>query len=369
MTAPSLPAWDDRAVLAGVDSGGTSTSIIAADAEGERCPFPRTRGSLSGLRSDGELRDIMTEVFTLIARSSPARQKAYIWISCAGYADSTRDRFLRLMSQADPGFRAGLVGISNDSAALVLAHEPGTVIVIAGTGSEIIARTPDRGLISIGGDEWVAADHGSAFWIGMHGIRAAYQALTGGSGSVLLDALVAHYGQGGDHGRGGKPASARAIVRFLAEQDPRPKTAIASFAPCVTLHAEQGDTVARRIVRRSAEDLADLAAGAYRGLAAGAQAVPPSFILSGSVGWRSPLYAQIFRAALDERLFDVQRRLGTDISLRLQPDGSQEALRLAERLMRGSIGTDHGDGHELFSVLQIPWPAPTEKRANGTGRP
>ncbi len=364
MTALQALTWDDSAAVAGVDSGGTSTSIVAADRDGQYCPFPRLRGSLSGLRSDSELADTLAGIFDSIARSSPARQSAYIWISCAGYADSTRDRFLRIISRLAPGFQAGLVGISNDSACLALAHEPGTIIVIAGTGSEVISRTSAGGLIGIGGDEWVAADHGSAFWIGLRGIRAAYHALTSGSDSVLLNALVAHYGDAAVGDRGGTEASARAIVRHLAERDLRPKAAIASFAVCVTRHAEDGDAVARRIVRRSVEDLADLAVLAYRRLAAGTAApLPPSFILSGSVAWRSPLYAQVFRAALDERLFDVRYKYGADISLQLQPDGAREALHLAEGLMRGNTGPGGLACSDLLSVLEIPWRA----RADGRG--
>jgi N-acetylglucosamine kinase-like BadF-type ATPase len=223
--------------------------------------------------------------------------------------------------------------MSNDGVGLLLAHESELVAVIAGTGSVAMARNSVGEVITRGGDEWVVADYGSAFWLGLEGIRAAYRALEGGPDTALLNCLLQHFSPLKDDDRDARVV-VREIARRLASLGTDTKPTIASFAAQVTREAELGDVEAQKIVRRAVDDLAGAAARVYRELAAQVEGrvVAPRFLLIGSVGYRSPFYFEAFRASLAQFLFDVRESLGRSIDLECQLNGLPEALTLAQRL-------------------------------------
>ena len=76
---------------------------------------------------------------------------------------------------------------------IIITHDPELVTIIAGAGSVAMARQASGDVIVSGGDEWVVADAGSAFWIGIQGIRAAYQAMEGGPDTALVNGIIEHY--------------------------------------------------------------------------------------------------------------------------------------------------------------------------------
>lgn len=83
----------------------------------------------------------------------------------------------------------------------------------------------------------------------------------------------------------------------------------------------------------------------YRDLAAKAPSrnVRPRFLVSGGVAYRSPFYAQAFKAALDQTLFDVREHHGS-LELETQLNGLGEAVELARRLSNDeTIPTLDGD--------------------------
>jgi N-acetylglucosamine kinase-like BadF-type ATPase len=227
------------------------------------------------------------------------------------------------------------VGISNNGVGLLLAHDSELVSIIAGTGSAAMARNPAGGVITRGGDEWVVSDHGSAFWLGLCGIRAAYNALEGGPETAMLNCLVEHFSPlKDDDATHGTRDVVRQIARQLASLGTDTKPRIASFAPEVTRQAELGDDEAQKIVRQAVDELAAAAARVYRELAAQPEerVVAPRFLLSGSIGYRSRFYFEAFRASLDQFLFDVRESSGRQIQLDCQPNGLSEALTLARYL-------------------------------------
>ena len=201
------------------------------------------------------------------------------------------------------------------------------------------ARTPTGEVIVRGGDEWVAADFGSAFWIGLHGIRTAYSAVEGGPETALIKSLVDRFSPL-NHEESGKTLRSvvKEIARGLAGLGSDTKSVIASFAPHVTRQAELGDDEAQRIVRHSAEELASSAARVYRELASMAEGrvVAPRFLINGSVAFRSPYYLEAFTASLDQFLFDVREKSERAIELTHQLNGLDEALEMAKRLASGS---------------------------------
>jgi len=230
------------------------------------------------------------------------------------------------------------VGISNDAVSLLLANDSELVVVIAGTGSVAMARNPIGEVITRGGNEWVAADYGSAFWLGLNGIRAAFSALEGGPDTAMLSSLIEHFSPlREDNGKRETRSIVQEIVRKLAGLGTDTKPTVASFAREVTRQAELGDEEAQKIVRRGVDELAGSAARVYRELAAQAEGriVRPRFLLSGGLGYRSPFYSEAFRASLEQFLFDVREKTNRRIEFERQLNGLSDALVLAGYLSKG----------------------------------
>jgi N-acetylglucosamine kinase-like BadF-type ATPase len=322
--------------LVGIDSGGTHTNIRIVGPDDQQKTVPEISLSLSSNRSNPELRVVMQDIFAAISGITLG-QPSCIWINAAGYSPSSKRRFERLLSEAIDGLDIQ-VGMSNDAFGLVLAHDAEMVIVVAGTGSVAMARNPAGEVITRGGDEWVVADFGSAFWIGLTGIRAAYSALQGGPETALSQCLIETFRGPRDEDEDRTTmAIVQEIARDLASRGTGTKPSIASFAPQVTRQAELGDEEAQRIVRNAAEELANAASRVYREVAAQAEGrvVLPRFLISGSVAYRSPFYLEAFKGSLEQSLFHVRETIEHDIELKHQLNGLSEALTLAKQLSEG----------------------------------
>ena len=319
--------------LVGVDSGGTHTNVRVKDPDGNQRPIAEIEKSLTSNRSSAELGQVFSELFAAV-RAHTLGRRTIMWINAAGYSVPTRARFERLLRVAATEFE-GRVGICNDAVGLLLARDAEIVGVIAGTGSVAMARDGRGEVVTRGGDEWVVADYGSAFWIGLNGIRAAYQALEGGTETSLLTCLVQHYSPlKGDDPDEKLHATISEIARRLASLGTDTKPTIASFAREVTRQAELGDDEAQRIVRIAVDELAAAAARVYREVAnrAKPRIVAPSFLLSGSVSYNSRFYHETFRASLSQFLFDVRESTRHEIDLSQQLNGLADALHLADLL-------------------------------------
>ncbi len=338
--------------LVGVDSGGTHTNMRVLAPDGTQKAVAEIDRSLSSNRTNAELQIVCSEIFSVI-QARTLGEPACVWINAAGYSAVSRQRLERLVTAAISRLNVR-VGMANDGVSLLLAHNSELVAVIAGTGSVAMARNSDNKVITRGGDEWVVADYGSAFWLGLEGIRAGYRALEGGPDTALLSCMLRHFSPLKDDDRDARVV-VREIARRLASLGTDTKPTIASFAAQVTREAELGDNEAQKIVRHAVDDLAGAAARVYRELAAQVEGrvVSPRFMLIGSVGYRSPFYLEAFRASLAQFLFDVRESVGRSIELECQLNGLPEALILAKHLADGKQILELSDQHP-FSTQTSP---------------
>jgi N-acetylglucosamine kinase-like BadF-type ATPase len=321
----------------GIDSGGTHTNMRLITPEGEQKSIPELDRSLSSNRSNTDLREVLRDIFASIL-SFTRGEATCVWINAAGYSAATKKRFDDLLQEVVGDVGNLQIGISNDAIGLLLAHDSEYVVTIAGTGSVSMARTPSGGVVKRGGDEWVVADYGSAFWLGLTGIRSAYSAWEGGPDTALLKCLLERYRsfseENDEHDTG---PQVQAIARSLGSLGSNLKPIVASFAPDVTRQAELGDEESQKIVRRAADELASASARVYREVAAQAEGrvVMPRFLISGSVAYRSPFYLETVKSSLDQFLFDVRENIDHAVELNHQLNGLSEALSLAKRLEDG----------------------------------
>ena len=130
------------------------------------------------------------------------------------------------------------------------------IIAIAGTGSIAFGRNEDGKTARAGGWGYVFGDEGGAFDLTRRALRAALQNEEGWGPQTSLRGLLL--------GATGAANANELLHRFYTSEYPR--TVVASFAPLVSRAAEEGDTVARAIVKEAAAKLAWFVEGVYRSL-------------------------------------------------------------------------------------------------------
>ncbi|MGH9424121.1 MAG: BadF/BadG/BcrA/BcrD ATPase family protein, partial [Thermoanaerobaculia bacterium] len=201
-------------------------------------------------------------------------------------------------------------------------------VVIAGTGSSVILRARDGAIHQAGGHEWVACDYGSAFWIGIQGIREAYRNFEDGQSSALLNRFRELYGIEEDD----KFALVKKL-RDLAVGDRDMKKDIARFAQYVCALASRGDEAAQNLVKLEAEDLADVTATAARRHFDRAELLEGiRLVQCGSLLMESDFYRTSFETQLELRLLsdDAEK---VKIDWERAATGAQHAIALARELV------------------------------------
>ncbi len=324
-------------IFVGVDSGGTRTNVQILEWEGTVTPpqissyevSETLSGALQESQIPSTLRSILAPLEMRVQESSLGALPVHLWISAAGFAEWTRDRYVLALNELASdilGERIKSVGIANDAVSLLLGFRADGII-IAGTGSNVIVRGPNRVLYQSGGHEWVACDYGSGFWIGLRAIRAAYRDLEDGNRSVLLQRLREVYGV--------RPGDDRALIhrlRDLGVGDENVKKEVARFAADVCHASERGDAVAQNIVKSEAEELADVTAGALRRTVTREQLEKGIRMVQCGSLIGNPFYRASFEAQLEMRLLS-----GTEKDVQFDwhrvVTGSESAVRLAQDLL------------------------------------
>jgi len=140
-------------------------------------------------------------------------------------------------------------------------YRPHGVAVVAGTGATAWAVRADDGQHRVfGGWGSLLGDEGSAYALGLAGLRAAVRVFEGRAEapSLLLPAVLRHFGLA-------EPTFREDLV-FLAYHKPLTRAEIAALATVVTGLAAQGDPLAARLTAEAAADLTALALHAARRL-------------------------------------------------------------------------------------------------------
>jgi glucosamine kinase len=234
--------------MIGVDGGATGTIAILADEEGhilhsaqasasnyiavgqDEARAALHRAVTEAVQGAGKLlSDCTVAVFGLAGLNHPSDGEVY-------------------RSLIEPIGLGGELYIENDMVvawAAATACKPG-VIIIAGTGSSAFGVNAAGKRVKTLGWDYVLADQGSGYWIGLLGLRAAIKAWDGRlDNTPLLQAMVDHY-----HLQGPEDMLKLAYTPHFGKPE------IAQFAKEVSVCAEQGDPVAQDILRQAGHELA-----------------------------------------------------------------------------------------------------------------
>jgi len=183
--------------------------------------------------------------------------------------------------------RATLV---SDAEAVLAAteSEASVIVVIAGTGSVVLGRDKHGTLHRVGGHGHLLDDYGSAYDIGLSGLRAVLEAHDGrGPKTALAKTLLAAAGFG----------DVSEIVPWLYGATEH-KREVARLAPVVIEAAAKGDGPAIAIIERAAAELARWVGVAAKTMTATKR--PQKIVLAGGV----LVHSERYRHLVAERILD-----------------------------------------------------------------
>jgi len=225
-----------------VDAGGTKTDFALAD---DHQILARARaGSIKRMRVDAATANFHLEaaLAELAALSGISLQQ--VTCTCVGTAGETVPLVVEWIREAFGSRVGGELVIRGDvEIALDAGFRGGEgILVLAGTGSNVIARGADGKLQGAGGYGPVLADQGSGHRIGEQVLRRIFLAKDERVTTLLSEAVLQFWQLG----------SLNELIAFV-HADPRPD--LSKLAPIVLQCAEAGDVLALEVLEHEGEEL------------------------------------------------------------------------------------------------------------------
>jgi N-acetylglucosamine kinase-like BadF-type ATPase len=308
------------AAVVGIDGGGTKTLTLLADAGGT--VIARAQGGPSNQNVVGPDAAAATIARTMIECCRSAGMfvegiaAGVIGLAGAGSPDE-RMNLLRLIgSHFDATVRERLrLRIETDARiALEGAFDGGPgIVVIAGTGSAVIAKNAEGEVRTFGGWGRVLGDEGSGYFIGREALRSLLLTCDAAGALGPLERSVAE-----ETGLRTRDQIISAVYRD--------NFTMPSIAPLVLRAADAGDAHALSIVNTAAGFLADQVAIAVDRLV---WKDDPGIVFTGGLIDAGGLYAGMLEAAIRERT----SRARVHAPLRSPAEG---AVRMARTIMGGA---------------------------------
>ncbi|MBT4914653.1 MAG: hypothetical protein HOI62_04840 [Gemmatimonadales bacterium] len=298
-------------IVVGVDGGGTSTRAVVLDETGHEMARAEGPGAVATLDDPGA---VSAAVVSVVARALEDADVTLpvdvLWAGLSGAGrDDVQAAVRASLMEASLAERV-FVGTDVEAAfsdAFPLA-EPG-ILLIAGTGSILWARSPGAHMIRVGGWGQDMGDEGSGYWIGREALRSVAAAADGRGPETELTgkALV--------HSSGQEPGDLIAWAASASKSD------IAALAPAVTEVADAGDGVAERILSEAVEELVGhITVGVER---SGPWQSRPTLCVWGGLVWKG--------GPLHRRLNGAVRQLAVDLASReLDPPAGAARMALSE---------------------------------------
>jgi dTDP-4-amino-4,6-dideoxygalactose transaminase/N-acetylglucosamine kinase-like BadF-type ATPase len=236
-----------------VDGGGTTTRVAlwrdGDDTACVRCDGPSCNPrSVGRTRALAHLDDLMRTAWQRRPADVDSLDSAWLCLSTASTRKALDDFATGLLDlPSSPLHQAADVWVTNDIGPLLVhdGHATDRVVVICGTGTGFSAVNVTKGLTArASGKDYLLADEGGGFDIGLQGLRAAVRDTDGRGPRTRLTRSVRQWRDVGQD-----------ELFDLVHGSDEPKVLVASFAPFVLSAAQEGDACARGIVQRAVEEL------------------------------------------------------------------------------------------------------------------
>jgi N-acetylglucosamine kinase-like BadF-type ATPase len=237
-----------QTLILGADGGGSKTIGLLADSSGTVLARGRGDGSNQNVIGIDNAARNLAELIATLARMAdrPVAEIGSVVLGLAGAGAGT-DRQVLIEAIQDRLRAMGLprlpISIKSDGRiALEGAFDGGPgIVVVAGTGSVVMGKSPDGETISIGGWGRVIGDEGSGYFIGLEALKAVSREIDGRGEAGRLRVSISS--------RFGLETRERITAAIYRE-----KFDIPSIAPAVLDAAEAGDRVALGILTRAARE-------------------------------------------------------------------------------------------------------------------
>lgn len=234
----------------GIDAGGTSSRAVLIDETGA---VLGTGAAGPANPAGGDRETALSNMALSVERALNGLDPGVIGAVCAGTAGvlSVTDEVRSLAAELRRRFRTDCdVELVSDAVIAFAAGSaaPDGTVVVSGTGAVAFGI---RGHLDPAkrsdGYGWLLGDGGSGFWIGREAVVAALRHIDGnGPGGRLVEAIISTVSPG-------ERRSGALIAQCMAEAPVR----LARFASLVCEAAEGGDLVAKSIVTRAVDLLAE----------------------------------------------------------------------------------------------------------------
>jgi N-acetylglucosamine kinase-like BadF-type ATPase len=261
-----------------IDAGGTKTEVAVGDEQqvlsrevGPSIKIPSVGKEVAG----ANLREVVAR-----ALSHAGLTVKQIEGACVGMSGISRDDIRSWLTQSLAELlpaKAMIVGDQEVAHYAAFLGEPG-VLVIAGTGSIAIGRSPEGMTARCGGWGAKFSDEGSAFWIGELAARKLFRLRDRGAEAPLLGRIVDDLHLAG-------------ADQLVTAQD---GFDFASLFPTICKTAQEGDLTAWYVLSEAGRELADMALAVAQSL----RLVRGTVCGAGSVFRYAPLVRSAFRGAL-----------------------------------------------------------------------
>jgi glucosamine kinase len=278
-----------------VDSGGTKTDYVLAD---ETHELARVRtGTIKRMRTDAATAGHNLDAALKELTAKTGVSMAEITRTCVGTAGesvSLVTDWLRASIGARVG--GGLLILGDVEIALDAAF-PGQsgVLVMAGTGSNVVGRTRGGQLVRAGGYGPVLSDQGSGHRIGHEGLRALFLARDEERSTLLLPAVLAYWQLG-------------SVDELVGYANAIPSPDFSKLTEVVLQCAQAGDAIASTLLREQGEELAYLVRLVIRRMrrVADEAAWTPPIAYTGSILQNVPPVRDALIAAVQQEFPEVR---------------------------------------------------------------
>ncbi|MFQ5945067.1 MAG: N-acetylglucosamine kinase [Anaerolineae bacterium] len=278
----------------GVDGGGTKTEAGIVDGTGQLLGTGQAGPSnYDDVGADTAQANISLAVEAAKKNvDSPGAQFDAAFLGMAGLPSAKDRAIIRNIAQNLRLSSPETTGVDSDvriALAAGLGGRPG-MVQIAGTGSHTFGMNAAGESWRAGGWGHLLSDEGSGYWLGIQAMKAAVRATDGRiNDTSLVERVQTHLGL--DHMN---EIMHRIYVGGLSRAD------VAAMAPLVMDAAQDGDKVARALIRRGAEELAMcvMAVAERLGFADG----PSELATVGGLFEAGDVFAEPFRSAVVARL-------------------------------------------------------------------
>jgi N-acetylglucosamine kinase-like BadF-type ATPase len=241
------------AFFLGIDGGGTKTECVIGDSE--RVLGSSVEGTIKikkvGADAAGQALETAIQAACKRADVGPGQ----IARTCIGLAGSSIPEVSDWAYSVLKQLVSGEVFVVNDA---LIAHRaafnraPG-VLVIAGTGSNVLGINEQGETARAGGWGPIISDEGSGFWIGRSAVAQVMRAHDADRPTELLNAVMQAW----------RLSSLEEVVS-MANSNPPPD--FASLLPEILRCADSGDALAHEILTAAANELAHLTSAVIRKL-------------------------------------------------------------------------------------------------------